>query len=759
MKIHKLDVDGLAIMTENILDQNNRTTQMAPVIEENSTGYAQLANLLNVGPTAIMKQIRYVLMLSQVLGKKTSVNIIPQRPLTTHHARLQSLVNMADALSDEHLQRIYKEIEQIRNAKIRLRLLVQLAPFLPQQYDVMHNVWKQLNTLADPVAETGIIFQLAPLLPYIEDRAEKPSILAQIVEIILQLNNMDARIKGLTALYPFLPDDAFETYVRAILDELYEEQDDELCSKSLRTLAEYLPETSADNALVLVDRIRSASFRAYALTALARYLPVETYPRLHEKALDTIAIIEDEEERADALQAFTANLESAEEDKEYPKLLEQALLIAISIETPQNRAQVLVALAPNLTGDLQREAVAAVQQLDDEREQSELLSELVPTLSEDMLLKALAIANTFEILENRAQTLTILAQYVPQHVRQQTMMDALYAASNLPNPYERVQALVNIRYWLPHVLQEEVLHRTLDTIAEMENNSAKARALNYLAEHLNVDQLEDALEIAREITNPQIYLNAGLGFLPHFAGDEQRKLVNELLDCVHNIRLAYKRAQALISLIPYLEPHQLLQALQMAESITDALDQINVYSNLAEHMPTNEREILLNKALIRLKRITDGYDRAIAMINIMPNLEPEKRTELQTEVYETIQRATDAYDKAGTIVLLVPFLEGETLEAESQLPDVLTILQKAFERAVHITEQKTRADLLHQGALLWVQYSDAEASYRLWKHLAQGLISLPLADVLLCLEAIRPILQQIAGKDYTKAIAYILGMR
>jgi len=232
-----------------------------------------------------------------------------------------------------------------------------------------------------------------------------------------------------------------------------------------------------------------------------------------------------------------------------------------------------------------------------------------------------------------------------------------------------------------------------------------------------------------------------------------------LLDCLQQIRLPYKRAQALIHLADYLKPPQLLQALHMAESITDAVDQINVYVSLAEQMPANEREILLDKALIRLKRITDGYERANAMINLMPHLELEKRRDLQTEVYETIQRASDAYEKAGTIALLVPILEGETLDSASQLPDVLTMLQKAFERVINITGQETRADLLHEGALLWVQYSDAEISYTLWKSLAQRFVSLPLADVLLCLEAIRPILQQFSREDYTKAIAYILGMR
>ena len=746
-------------MTENVQDQNNRTTQMARIVDDSAYGYTQLVNLLNIGPDAISRQIRYVMMLSQVLGKKASIRKKPEKPMTLNYARLHALVDIADTLSEKHLENLYKEIKQIRNTKVRLILLLHVANLLPHSVEIIHDVVKQVQTLADPAAEAEVMFLLAPLLPEEAQEDERPSKLAQVIETVLHLSHMDARIKGLIALRSFILPDDLETYIRAILDELYEEQDDELSSQSLRTLAEYLPETSASNALALVERIRSLSFRAYALTALAQYLPLESHRYLHEKALDTIAQIEDEPERAEALIAFTTNLEIAEEEREYPKLLEQALQIAISIETGSYRARVLVALAPNLTDDLQREALAAVQQLDIESEKSHLLNELIPMLSEDMLLKALDIAQALEGLEFRAQVLTCLAQYVPQHVRQQTMMDALYAASNLPNPYERVQALVDIRYWLPHVLQDEVLHRTLDTIENMDNNSAKSLALNYLAEHLNIEQLEDALEIAREISNPQTFINAVLGFLPYVSDELKAELLNELLDSLNHIRLPYKRAQVLTSLAPYLAPHQLLQVLDMAESIIDASDQINVYASLAQQLPKNDRELTLNKALIRLKRITDGYTRANAMISLIPHLEVEKRKQLQMEIYQTIERAKDAYEKAGAIALLAPLLEGESLESISEFPNPITMLHKAFERTLHIPEQQTRADLLKQGVYIWLEYSDADTSYTLWKTLAKSLITLPLSDVLLCLESLRPVLQQFAGKDYTKAVAYILGMR
>jgi hypothetical protein len=747
-------------MVDKMQDQSNRTTQIAPIINNGANGHTQLLQLLNIGPKALTKQIRYVLMLSQIVGQKSSATMIPQKPLTTHYARLQSLANMADSLSDEHLKRLYTEIEAVRNARVRLSLLLQIAPKLPQSLDIMRKIWEQLNTLADPSTETLIMFQLVPLVPEAEEFSESPSILAQVVEIALHLNDLEARIKSLIALYPYLPEELFETYIRAILNELFEKEDDELSSKSLRTLAEYLPESLAPEALTLLDRIRSASYRAHALTALAQYLPVEKYRRLHEKALDTIETIADEAERADALIAFTDYLESAEEEQEYPQLLEKALSIAITISSPEYRARVLVALAPNLTEDLQREALASVQSLASEWEQAHLLSKLIPMLSPEMLMKSLVMAEAIKVLEYRAQVLTILAQYVPQHVRQQTMMDALYAASNLPNAYERVQALVNLREWLPHILQEEILLRTLTTVEQMENDSAKARALNLLAEHLTPTQLEDALAIAREISNPQIYFNAASGFVEKVFLEQKTQLVEEMLDCIRNIRLPYKRAQAIISLAPYVNPQQLLEVLAMAESISEAIDQINVYVSLAQRIPaSDERRLLLDKAVIRLKRITDGYDRANAMITIMPHLEPDRRADLQKEVYETIERANDTYEKASAITLLAPLLEGDSLSSTAKLPDILTIFLKGFERALQVPDQKTRSDLMQEGASLWIEFSDADNSYTLWKSLAPRLISLPLADVLLCLEAIRPILQQIAGTDYTKAIAYILGMR
>lgn len=746
-------------MVNQIQERSNQTTQLTPMVNNVTIGRTRLKEAFNSGSKALVMQIRYVLMLSQILGKKSYATIMPQKPLNTQQARLQTLLNLADSLPDEQLERLYHDIREIRNTKVRLNLLLQLAPKLPEEFDIVREVWNQRESVGNLVAESRILFQIAPLVPNASQIVETPSILAQVMETVLHLNNMEARIKGLIALRNFLPDELFVTYLHNILNELHEAQDDALCSTSLRTLAEYLPQSLAPEALTLVDRIRSASYRAHALTALACYLPVDAHRHLHEKALETIEIIEDDDERTEALIAFAEYLESAEEEKEYPKLLEKALSIAITIISPQNRARVLVALAPHLTEDLQREALAAVQGLESEWEQAQLLSLLIPTLSSEMLLKCLAITDVMQEQEYQAQALTVLAQFVPQHVRQQTMMDALYAASNLPNLYERVQALVNLRNWLPDILQKEVLHRALMTVEEIDNDSIKGRALNLLAEHLTSTQLEDALAIAGEINKPQIYLNALLGFLPHVSSEQQSNLVEEMLDCVQNIRLPYKRAQALISLAPYLASEQLSKANGIAEGISDAVDQINVYVSLTQKVSLDERVLLLDKSLIRLKRITDGYDRANAMITIMPHLKLDVREQLKTEVYQTIERADDAYAKASVIELLAPLLEGESLQSASKLPDVLVILKKGFESALKVPDQKIRADLLHEGSLLWVQFSDDDACYELWKTLAYSLISLPLADVLLCLEAIRPILQKFAGKDYAKTIAYILGIR
>lgn len=748
-------------MVEKTQDQNNRTTEVAPVVGNAVVGRDHLLQALNAGPKAIVWQVRYVLMLSQVLGKTSPLADTAQKPLNIHQARLQTLVQLAESLSSEHLNHVTTEIQQLRNQGQRLSLLLDIAPKVGQVLETVCEAWEQVETIANPVAAAQILFQIAPLLPAIHELEDKPTILAQVVEIVAHLKNVDARVKGLMALRPLLPEAVFEMHVKAVFEELKQarEMDDELSSKVLRAVAEHLPPSLEDAALGLVDDIGSASYRAHALTALAAHLPVDAHRNLHEKALDSIEIIEDEDERAEALIAFAMHLESAEEAQEYPKLLEKALLIAITISSHQMRAQLLVALAPHLTEDLQREALAAVQGMKDEGEQAQMLSQLIPTLPSEMQLSCLDMADKMTQQEYRAQVLSVLAQYVPQQVRQQTMMDALYAASNLPNLYERVRALINLQEWLPQILRGEVLNRAVNTIVEMDKESAQARALNLLAEHLASPLFEEALNMARAIRKPQLCLNALLGFLPQLDSNQRATIVEEMLDCVQRIRLPYKRAQALIGLAAYLSAEQLREALMIVEGITKALDQINVYVCLAEQLPFEQRAPLLDKALIRLKRITDAYERASAMVVMMPYLEEDVRVKLRMEVYQMIERTGDAYDKANTIALLAPLLEGETLESGSQFPDVLTAIEKGFERALQVPWQATRADLLQTGALLWVQFSDVEASYGLWKFIAPRLISLPLADVLLCLEAIRPILQQIAGKDYSKAVAYILGIR
>ena len=89
-----------------------------------------------------------------------------------------------------------------------------------------------------------------------------------------------------------------------------------------------------------------------------------------------------------------------------------------------------------------------------------------------------------------------------------------------------------------------------------------------------------------------------------------------------------------------------------------------------------------------------------------------------------------------------------------------TALEKGIENAIMITDQLLRAEYIERGINMWVNnVNDKGRSFNLWRQLVWQLRSLPLADVLLCLSAIMPLIKDIAEPETLVNVAEVLGIR
>lgn len=738
----------------------NRKKQTGPLGRTQLT--QSLINTLEAGPAEVLQQIRFMLALSQVTAAAPVPVPVTAPPYSVAEARLVALVELRHTLGNTQITQLFRDVDGIDNVGLRLRLLLLLTPHLPveQRTRTIQDIWGQINQLADDPGLRGeLLLQMFPLLDQGLDESTQVAVeLSNTVKLAQNIDNAEARVRGLVALAVELPPTMKISLFNHILDEIDATQNDSLRANAINAMTDRLPVEVEARMLKSVRNIVTPHERIRALTALARTISVHNQRVVREEAIKALAQIRNEDDRAEALINFAPHLESASEADGFPQLLEQALGIAVTLSRRHIRAQALVALSPHLTLDLQGEALAAVHSLSNERDRAILLAELAPTLPPNMLVASLAVAHTMREQDARVHALTILAHYAPEHARSQTVLDALAAASNLPHHYERVTALVNLADVLPEQLLDQAFTNALETTRLIDNASARARALSLLGQHLPPHLLDRALEAAYRIGDVQMRINALTGIVPRVPVDERGPALQAMLDSAAEMTIGYKRSRALVSIAPHLTPALIRDALTIADSLDDAFDRVSAYIALVQNMPPADRPTIVEAAWKLLLKIEDGYDRSSALA-AMASLLPHEMNDLLARTAANVIRAIDdEYDQASAITILASVLaQGEVLTAETRL-DRVGVLRAVIQAALATPQQARRVTLMQDACKVWTRCDD-EPRYALWQEFAPDIARLPLADTLYMLGVLYPVIKTFVPVNDLKNIAYILGLR
>lgn len=722
-----------------------------------------LKRALDTGSTAIPQQLKYLLALAQVAGAATTVTPHTPKTLSVYQARLSALESLSTTLSDEQVKQLLRDIHKITDIDVRISLLTQMAIYVDPTdfYNMVKEIWQQVNYIGDTVLRAKSIYKIAPLLTLVHDEPATSTPLLNILRLAESMKNPEARFRSLIAVGPHLPYElSLRTFSR-VLNELEEMRNDSLRVKTLVAMSADVPDDLVAQALNLAAEIENPSERARVLTSLAQNMPQHLRPRMREDALDAINTISNEEDRAESLIAFAPHLDYASTNETFSAILAKALTITVGITRRHIRARVLVAIAPHLTTDLQGEALAAVHSLEKEQDRAMLLAQLAPNLPPNMLVASLAVAHTMVAQDARVHALTALAHYVPESARPQTVRDALAAASNLPHYLERVTTLVDLIDLLPSELLEQALSNALESTRSIENENAKSRALNHLGAYLTKSLLHEALDIALDISNPNQRMNAIIGIMPSLVEDDRTQQAREaLLDCATAVHLEFKQARALVTIVPHLSQAMFTSVVELADGFDDAFNKVSVYLAVAQNSPPEARPTLIGKAWTRLPQIEDGYDRASMIAALAPFLPDRAQKDLAKAVESAIDIIEDGYDKASSIRILTPLLSDTNNSNNYIPPDMTTALEKGIETSMLIQNQILRAEYLEQGIILWVDnVHDKDRSFNLWRKLVWQLRSLPLADVLLCLASIMPLIKEVSEPDVINKVAEVLGIR
>lgn len=699
-------------------------------------------------PADVATQMALLVMVCRLNDQRPQRPRLP-KPISSQMARVQLLMSQVHALTPAQRTYLLNEIERADDEALRLNFLAQLVPHLPasRRQPLVEAVWRGVKGVGNANARATLLFHLFTPL---DDLQNTPSTaFMAIYNIARRIPDRDARTRSLIALAQHVPP-AFSRKIQVgVLDIIEGMPRDTARGNALVTLAPTLHPTLHERAHRVAVALQAPEERARALTALAALNISTTADAIRLETLDTIEQITSEEARTEALVAYAGLLTDIQVTSDsFPLVLERALLLAVSLPRRVFRARALVALAPYLPRDLQGEAIAAVNDLQSERERADRLAELAPRLEPDMLVASLAVAHTMQQQDARVHALTTLAHHVPEHARQQTLLDALAAASNLPRQFERVIALVNLLDILPEALQEQAFTNALEATRLIDNPNTRARALNMLSATLPEHLLPRAREIANTLEDPQRRLSALEVLVNRLPADQRPPLYEQMLQIVGEIRYEYRQSRALLAVAEQLPAEFVTQATELARNIDDPYDRVSALIALAQNTPPSERMGLLREAWRLLRQVESGYDRASALAAISPLLPPGAEADLTRAISGAIGSITDPYDQASAIILLAPLLAQAKPHHTPNLPDKSVVLRDGLRVALRASGQTERAELVAAGVALWVSSyppDDNAVHDNLWRDIFPRLGLLPLADAALCVEALLPILRHLAG--------------
>jgi hypothetical protein len=168
-----------------------------------------------------------------------------------------------------------------------------------------------------------------------------------------------------------------------------------------------------------------------------------------------------------------------------------------------------------------------------------------------------------------------------------------------------------------------------------------------------------ALASARAILDESLRLVALAKLIPHFALEERRAVLGEVLACIKKGRPRdWACSHALGALASHLAPEQLDEALACAKTICDR-DRSRTLVALAPHL-TPER---LDEALASAKVIGDEFTRSNTLAKLMAYIVPERRVAEFAEALASAKAIFDPKYRSRAIAALAPHLAPEQSHA------------------------------------------------------------------------------------------------
>lgn len=568
--------------------------------------------------------------------------------------RANALTGLVKYLSEPLLKEAMIIVYGIRSEYLRAGLLRTFAKYLPES--LLDEAWQAVCTIQDEYSLSFALGAYAARLP-------KPTI-SGALHVARNIQNGPCRAEALTQLAKRLKNTERVTVLTEALVSAREITSDGIGRiTALLNLVIHLPQPVGIDVIhrgLQVSHDLSTAIGAgqgKLVSAFVDYLPEFLAAEMLREANE----IQDEVDRAWTLAALSTKFA----DPQQQSIMDGALSATLSIEQESTRFQALTEIVKYLPAPLLIQSLESVRIIQNESGRANVLSALILRTQDFMhdspeeaqsgvgrFFSARAIRSHFMSFStfiyavlNRKRNIALPKKRLTDLESRQLIQgspewllaETLEMARGFQEESCCVQVLIALARKLPKSLQAYALH----TAHNLKHGVNRAIVLAALAKYLGKSEREDVLAAALRV--------------------------------VLDIKFEVERANALVSLAPYLYYPMLAKSLEAAGKMQDDYNRALVLAGLAEHLPLS----LMNQALSITLAIQDESSR-VRSIEALAAYLPDS---LLADAFHAVSAITVKPNRARLMAMLIGRMP--TQQCQEGLIEIL-----------HTSEDNIRADLL-----------------------------------------------------------------
>lgn len=669
----------------------------------------------------------------------------------------RTLAALRPFLSSELLHQALNAALAIEDWQVHARGLIALAPALTET--MVQEALPAVVRNLEKWASWGELGRLAPHL--------SPESVREVLAATLELGDWKARVDAMVALAPYLS--------RGQLREA----------------------TSA------ARKLEDAGARAFVLAKMIPHVPQDERADLVAETLRAVDTSDGGQYYVNALILVMRDLSQVERDRWLPRLLGAVA----QLEEETFRILALEGLAPYLTEPVHKEALEVIGGIGADWARAYALGNLAPYLRGPLLGDAFRIARAIEDRSQRAAALSSLAPYMSDSLLEEGLNEALAIDRN----WSAAEAVANI---VPH-LPERLARAALSAAQELEDNGLREKTLaavglrfahlghqqeadelltkiegswawvdliHEIAPRLPDSQLRDMATAAEAIEDVRRRAEALIRLAPHVPHTEQVRFAESILTALGPGVGPSERSLVLPALVPYLKGDSLGRAVELAQELDDAVEQIETLiqvavqlaelghvqdalsavaqirdpdrrvaglAELVPHLKEPERGRSLAVALDSARRIETRSTRAHLLATLATSLPPTQRNDVVSEALESASGIEKEQERARVILMVAQILENESAGAQTEDEAVHRSQGGTLIEALGLAKTSPSSSTRREGlASLSPDLSRLARSQLmgLWQELLPVLAARPREELLPDLGALMPVISVLGGR-------------